>query len=45
VEPLEVADQFIHETFQLMKEGVLQKYSHLSDAKLNRKNTEAFVSL
>ncbi len=37
VEPLEVADRFIHESFQLMKEGVSQRHSNFSEEQVNQR--------
>jgi hypothetical protein len=37
VEPLEVADSFIHQSFQIMKEGVSQRNPALSEGEINQK--------
>jgi len=37
VEPLEVADRFIHELFQLMKEGVSQRHPNFSEEQINQR--------
>jgi hypothetical protein len=40
VEPLEIADTFIHESFQILKEGVSQRYPNLSDEETHQKIRE-----
>ena len=37
VEPLEIADKFIHNTFKLMEEGISHKYPELSEEELLQK--------
>lgn len=37
VEPLEIADKFIHDTFELMKEGISHKFPELSEKELLQK--------
>ncbi|MHA1148469.1 MAG: hypothetical protein ACTSR8_09500 [Promethearchaeota archaeon] len=37
VEPLEIADKFIHNSFELIKDGFLYKYPELSEADLLQK--------
>ena len=36
-EPLEIADKFIHNTFELMKDGISHKYPELSEEELLQK--------
>jgi len=37
IEPIEVADKFLHESFILMKEGILNRYPELSEEEINQK--------
>ncbi|MHA1492021.1 MAG: hypothetical protein ACTSRI_20515 [Promethearchaeota archaeon] len=37
VEPLEIADKFIHDTFELMKEGISHEFPELSEEELLQK--------
>jgi len=37
IEPLEIADKFLHESFKLMKEGLSNQYPDLSEEQLNQK--------
>jgi hypothetical protein len=37
IEPLEIADKFLHESFKLMKEGLSNQYPELSEQELNQK--------
>jgi hypothetical protein len=40
VEPLEIADSFIHESYQILKEGVSQRYPNLSEEDTHQKIRE-----
>jgi len=37
IEPLEVADKFIHETFELMKDGISNRYPELTEKEIEQK--------
>ena len=37
IEPLEVADKFLHNMFELMKDGISNRYQELSEEDVNQK--------
>ncbi len=37
IEPLEIADKFLHESFKIMKEGLSNRYPKLSEQEINQK--------
>ena len=41
IEPLEIADKFIHNTFKLMIDGIKNMYPELNEKKINQKMIEA----
>ncbi|MBD3198139.1 MAG: hypothetical protein GF317_24025 [Candidatus Lokiarchaeota archaeon] len=37
IEPLEVADRFIHQSYELVKEGILHRFPHYSEEQIKEK--------
>ena len=37
IEPLEIADKFIHDTFEIMKDGISCNYPELSESNIHQK--------
>ncbi|MHA1266638.1 MAG: hypothetical protein ACTSRS_15490 [Candidatus Helarchaeota archaeon] len=44
VEPLEIADKFIHEMFELMKDGINKRYPGISEVAVRSENTRKSIN-